>query len=85
MEVTSHKITLGVNWARLGSERDGEMDKEGGRERERGREQERAREREPGGLISDYNLALSKHKISLNPKEKGMIKDKRIGIKYKEL
>lgn len=43
------------------------------------------KEREPGGLISDYNLALSKHKISLNPKERGMIKDKRIGIKYKEL
>lgn len=41
MEVTSHKITLGVNWARLGSERDGEMDKEGGRERERERERER--------------------------------------------
>lgn len=50
-------------------ERDGEIDKE---------------EREPGGLISDYNSALSKHKISLNPKERGMIKDKRIGIKYKE-
>lgn len=29
MEVTnSHKMTLGVNWARLGSERDGEIDKE---------------------------------------------------------
>ncbi len=55
------------------------------RDRQRGGEKERGREREPGGLISDYNLALSKHKISLNPKDRGMIKDKRIGIKYKEL
>lgn len=46
MEVTSHKITSGVNWARLGSERDGEMDKEGGREREREREREGESERE---------------------------------------
>lgn len=34
----SHKITLGVNWARLGSERDGEINKK----KERGRQKERA-------------------------------------------
>ncbi len=34
----SHKMTLGVNWARLGSERDGEIDKEEGKNREGGRE-----------------------------------------------
>lgn len=80
MEVTTDsKMTLGVNWAMLGSERDGEIDKEEEKKRER------EGEREPGGLISDYNLALSKHKISLNPKDRGMIKNKRIGIKHKEL
>lgn len=69
-------MTLGVNWAALGS-----------RDRQRGgeKERERGRKREPGGLISDYNLALSKHKIFLNPKDRGMIKNKRIGIKHKEL
>lgn len=67
---------MGYAWLR---ERDGEIDKEEGKKRER------EGEREPGGLISDYNLALSKHKIFLNPKDRGMIKNKRIGIKHKEL
>lgn len=74
-------ILWGVNWARPGLW-------ERWRDRQRGwgeGRRVREKEREPGGLISDYNLALSKHKISLNPKERGMIKDKRIGIKYKEL
>lgn len=72
-----HKMTLGVNWAMLSSERDGKI--------ERGGEKVREGEREPRGLISDYNLALSKHKIFLKPKDTGMIKNKRIGIKHKEL
>ena len=33
-----HKMTLGVNWAMLGSERDGEIDKEEEKKRAGGRE-----------------------------------------------
>lgn len=42
-------------------------------------------EKEPGGLISDYNAAFSKHEIFLTPKCRGKIKNKRIGIKHTEL
>lgn len=68
----------GCNWAMLGSERDGKKAGWWG-----GGWGDEARE--PGGLISDYNLAFSKHKIFLNPKDRGMIKNKRMGIKHKEL
>lgn len=63
----------------MAQRKDGEKDKEEEKKKNGGRE------REPGGLISDYNLALSKHKIFLNPKDRGMIKNKRIGIKHRAL
>lgn len=62
-----------------GSERDEEIDKEAEKKRDVGREGE------PGGLISDYKLALSKHKIFLHPKDRRIIQNKIIGIKHREL